>query len=376
MSVLNALSLSRIPAIAFVALGLYWGAFAALVPVLKAGINADDAAFGLLLLGSALGLITAMWLAPHADRVLGARAMPVAALVLAVAFLLPGLARGPVAFCATMAVVGAASGLLDVVMNTRVSELEAGHKRSLMNANHAMFSLAYGVAAILTGLAREAGWTPVAVFAALGLVTLVLARRMRMAAALPVAHDGVPGRLPWGVIGLCGGIVLIGFMAEASVESWSALHVERTLGGGAAEGALGPAALGLTMALGRFSGQVVAERFREVVVIFWAAVMASSGAVIAALAASPLMAYVGFAVVGLGVSVIGPMGLAVAGRLAPPDLRGLTISRVAVVAFSGFLVAPVLMGVASEMVGLRGAFMLVSAVCLGVLPLTLLLGRR
>ena len=76
----------------------------------------------------------------------------------------------------------------------------------------------------------------------------------------------------WPIL-LCGGIVLIAFMSEATVEAWSALHVERTLGGGAAEGALGPAMLGLTMAFGRFSGQAVAERLREVHVLIGASIL-------------------------------------------------------------------------------------------------------
>ena len=49
-------------------------------------------------------------------------------------------------------------------------------------------------------------------------------------------------------------------MTEATVETWSALHIERSLQGRAAEGAMGPAMLGLTMAIGRFSGQAVSPR--------------------------------------------------------------------------------------------------------------------
>lgn len=376
MSVLNAISFSRVPAAAFVLLGLYWGGFAALVPQIKARIGAGDAQFGLLLLGSAAGLVAAMWLAPRADRLLGAWAMPAASLALAAAFAAPALVTGPAGFFLAMVGVGAASGLLDVIMNTRVSELEARHARALMNANHGLFSLAYGLAAVLTGLARQAALPPVTSFAVLAGVTLLLLPRLVMAAEQH-ADDGTPaGTLPLRVVLLCGLVVLIAFMAEASVESWSALHVERSLGGNAAEGALGPTMLGLTMAAGRFGGQAVAARFREVTVIGWAAALASCGAVLAALAPVPLVAYAGFAVLGLGISVIAPLGLALTGRLAPPRLRAAAIARVSVVAFAGFLVAPVLMGVTSGAFGLRAAFGLVAAICLFVLPLTAMLARR
>lgn len=165
-------------------------------------------------------------------------------------------------------------------------------------------------------------------------------------------------------------------MSEATVEAWSALHVERTLGGGAAEGALSPAMLGITMAIGRFSGQVVAARLQEVPVVIGASIISASGAVVAALAPTPVVAYIGFGILGLGVSVIGPMGLALVGKLVAPHLRTEAISRTAVIGFSGFFLAPMLMGLMSEAFGLRIAFLGVAVLLLTALPLALLAQRQ
>lgn len=376
MSILSALSLSRRPAAAFAVVGIFWGGFAAYVPVIKAQLGASDALFGLLLLGSATGLVSAMWLAPRADRILGGRGMQFGALFLALAWLLPGQMTVPLLFAVSMAVVGLASGLLDVVMNARVSELEAKHNRTLMNANHAMFSVAYAVAALVVGVAREAGVPPTPVFAGFGLVTLVLVQFIRMDVTIVAAEDGYAGRYPLWPILLCGGIVFIAFMSENTVEAWSALHVERTLGGGAAEGALGPAMLGITMAIGRFSGQAVAERVREVPVVIGAAAISSFGAVIAAFAPTPMVAYIGFGILGLGISVIGPMGLALVGKLVAPHLRTEAISRVAVIGFSGFFFAPLAMGLMSEAFGLRVAFVGVACVLLAVVPVAMVVARQ
>lgn len=375
MSVLNALVLSRRPAAAFVVVGLFWGCFAAHVPVIKAQLGASDALFGVLLLGSATGLVSSMWLAPRADRVLRGRGMQVGVVALSLVWLLPTQATVPLVFAATMALVGLASGLLDVVMNARVSELEARHSRPLMNANHAMFSVAYAAAALIVGMTREAGVPPTYVFAGLSVFCILLVPFIHMDVANVVAEDGYSGRYPLWPILLCGAIVLVAFMSEATVEAWSALHVERTLGGGAAEGALGPAMLGLTMAFGRFSGQVVAERFREVTVVIIAALISASGAIIAAVAPTPMMAYLGFGILGLGVSVIGPMGLALVGKLVAPHLRTEAISRVAVIGFSGFFFAPMLMGLLSEAFGLRVAFAAVAVLLVSAAPLAMAVSR-
>ena len=376
MSIRSALILSRRPATAFVVVGVFWGCFAAHVPVIKAQLGASDALFGTLLLGSATGLVSAMWLAPRLDRWLGARSMQAAIAALAFAWLLPSQITHPLVFAASMALVGLASGLLDVVMNARVSELEAKHQRPLMNANHAMFSVAYACAALIVGATREAGLPPAPVFAGFAVFALCLIPFVRMDVTYVAAEEGYQGRYPLWPILLCGGIVLIAFMSEATVEAWSALHVERTLGGGAAEGALGPAMLGLTMAFGRFSGQAVAERLREVKVVFGASILSASGAVIAALAPTPLIAYLGFGILGLGVSVIGPMGLALVGKLVPPHLRTEAISRAAVIGFSGFFFAPTLMGLMSQAFGLRIAFLVVALLLLATLPLALLVARQ
>lgn len=376
MSVINALILSRRPAAAFVVVGIFWGCFAAYVPVIKAQLGASDALFGTVLLGSATGLVSAMWLAPKLDRWLGSRSMQAAIAALALAWLVPGHITHPLAFAVSMAFVGLASGLLDVVMNARVSELEATHKRPLMNANHAMFSVAYACAALIVGFTREAGLPPAPVFAGFGLFAICLIPLVRMDVTYVAAEAGYQGRYPLWPIVLCGAIVLVAFMSEATVEAWSALHVERTLGGGAAEGALGPAMLGLTMAIGRFTGQAVAEKLREVHVVVCASILSASGAVLAALAPTPLVAYAGFGILGLGVSVIGPMGLALVGKLVPPHLRTEAISRTAVIGFSGFFFAPTLMGLMSQHFGLRVAFLGVAVMLLTTVPLALLVSRQ
>ena len=370
MSILSALRLSRAPVAAFMAVGFTWGCFAAMAPVLKARIGVDDAAFGLLLLGTSIGLSTTLYLAPRWDRRMGRLAMPLGTVMLAFAAMLPALGTTLPSLFLILLVMGSLSGLTDVVMNARVSEVEARTARSLMNVNHAMFSVGYAISALLTGAMREAGWPPGAIFPAIALLVLATAPFQFMTVTPISEEDGPASRLPFGLVALCGGIVLIAFMSEATVEAWSALHIERTLGGGAAQGAFGPAMLGLTMAVGRFSGQAVAARLSEVAVIRMAAACAILGVLIVAAAPTPAVAYAGFGLMGLGISVIGPMGLALTGRLIAPRHRTAAIARVAVIGFLGFFIAPALMGLGAQAFGLRWAFACVAVLLLALWPLT------
>jgi MFS family permease len=364
MSILSALSISRRPALAFMIVGIFWGSFAAQVPVLKDGIAADDTLFGLILLGTSLGLVSTMWLAPMFDRAVGRNSMVVAGLIFALFTMGPALATAPLMFFLAMVAAGYASGMLDVVMNARVSELEARHSRSLMNANHAMFSVAYAISAVCTGVAREAGFVPVQIFGAIAVVIVFMAVWLRMEVEQVDEEARRTNRFPWPTVLLCGAIVLVAFFVEATVEAWSALHIERTLGGRAAEGALGPAVLGLTMAVGRFSGQALTERFSEHSIIVIGTAMACVGALIAAAAPSPLIAYLGFGAMGLGIAAVGPVGLAIVGRMVRPEHRTAAVARAAVIGFMGFVVAPSLMGLVSGAFGLRVAFAAVAVVVL------------
>lgn len=371
MSIVSAIRVSRVPGSAFLALGLFWGSFAAQVPVLKAGLDASDGMFGTLLLGSAFGLVTAMLIAPRVDAALGARGMQAAALLIALAMLLPGIVTVQWGFFLVMMTLGFAAGLLDVLMNTRVSDLEAATGKPLMNANHGLFSVGYAVGAVLAGLGREAGLASLTIFAGVALIMGAVLLGLKMAPAAEEGEDPDGTRSPvWPVI-LCGLVVLVAFGAEATVEAWSALHIERTLQGGAAEGAMGPATLGLTMAFGRFAGQAVSERFRETTVVMVAGCVSASGAVIAALAPTPVVAYLGFGILGLGVSVIGPLGLGMVGKLVTPRQRARAISRVAIVGFSAFFFAPVLMGWSSELWGLRVSYGGVACALLLAVPLAM-----
>ena len=375
MQVFHALYLSRRPAVAFVIVGLFWGCFAAYVPQIKARLDVSDAIFGLLLLCNALGLVSSMVLAPRLDRLLGARGMQIGSVALTISFLLPGFATDALSFGLAMVIVGAASGFTDVLMNARVSELEQLHSKPLMNANHGMFSVGYAVAAILSGVAREAQIAPGPAFATLAATILILSIFLYMPPQYAASGAGTGGRYPIKPIILCGLIVLVAFMTEATVETWSALHIERSLQGRAAEGAMGPAMLGLTMAIGRFSGQAVSQIFSETKVIILATLVAAAGGTLAALALTPFLAAIGFGILGLGISVVGPLGLALVGQKVPDHLRTEAISRVAVLGFAGFFLAPSLMGLLSDFFGLRIAFLAAAALSLTAIPLTFLLRR-
>lgn len=363
----------------FVAMGMLWGAFAAVLPDTMRMLGVDEARLGLLMLGAPVAAVAAMLLAPATGTALGRLALPVATAAMAAAFALPGHAQALVLFALAMAACGATTGTLDVLMNARVAAIENARGLHLMNLCHAGYSLGYAAAAAGTGLLRTAGWGPAEVLGATALAAALvgLASIERDGRIVGLRRPAGGGGAGLGVVPVVGGlIVLIAFLSENAAESWSALHVERTLGGTAAHGSAAPAVLALTMGLARLAGQGIIARVSPFGLLRAGAVVSGTGAAVAALATGPAMAYAGFVVMGIGASVIAPTAFSLVGRLAAPEARARAVARATMLGYFGYFFGPPVLGFIATALGLRAAFGFAALSLLCVLVLAGILARR
>lgn len=372
------LSAARAPIAAFAAMGVLWGSFAAVLPDLKAQLGVDERTLGLLLLATPLAAVSAMLAAPMIGAALGRIALPVAAGLMALAFMLPGQVWVPLLFPLAMMACGAGTGLTDVLMNARVSALENARGLHLMNLCHAAYSFGYAGGAMATGVMRGVEWGPAWVMGtcaalALAMVIATIEADGRIE-GLRKPKDGSAARL--GLIPVFGGvIVLIAFLTENAAENWSALHIEQTLGGSPEQGAMGPAALALTMGFARLAGQGLVARINPFRLLMGGAVLSACGALGAAMAVTPTMAYAGFIVMGVGSSVIAPTGFSLVGRLAEPQSRARAVARATLLGYFGYFFGPPMLGFLAGAFGLRFAFVFAAAMLLMVLVVAPLMRR-
>lgn len=362
MSLKHDLYLSRKPLAGYIAIGVAWSTYFAQMPVIKANVGASDGAYGMAILISSFGAIAAMWLAPLALRLFGGRAMPLGIALVALGMVSSGQAMSLILLIFGMTLAAVGSGVVDVLVNARVSEIEARTGRSLMNLNHAIYSFSYAGAALITGVLREAEASTLLIFSLLGAVLLALAyaARDRAPSLEDEDADGDLGGMPHTVVVLTGLVVMAAFLAEAATEGWSALHLERTLGGSAGEGALGPALMGLMMGIGRLSGHALARLMRDTTLMLVATLVSACGLAVAGMASTVFIALCGFALAGLGISVVAPLALALVGRIVPPAQRLAAISRASVLGYGAFFFGPPLMGLVAQGFGLPAAFVVVA----------------
>lgn len=366
---LSTLSLARAPLAAFAAMGVLWGGFAADLPDIKLMLGVDALGLGALLFATPIAAVCAMLLAPAFGVRAKGWALPMATLAMAAAFSLPGQAASSAMFVGAMLAAGGGTGLTDVIMNARVADLENRHGAPLMNLTHAAYSFGYAAGALMVGALRSQGYGPALALGAIALLAGVLAlltiERDGQIHGLARPKDNKAARL--GFVPLMGGaIVLIAFMTENAAENWSALHIEETLGGSPSAGAMGPAALAITMGFARLLGQSAAQRVSGRALLTAGAVVSALGALIAATASSPIMAYAGFIVMGLGSSVIAPTAFSLVGQMAHPDARARAVARATLLGYFGYFFGPPFVGFLAGQFGLRAAFVFAAALLLSV----------
>jgi MFS family permease len=226
-----------------------------------------------------------------------------------------------------------------------------------LNLAHAFFSGVVVFSSVSTGVLRWAGAEPSVVFALAAVLVLSAAAAMRTGAERwtpPPAEDRPRflQRVPGWVLAL-GGLGALAYWIENAWESWSALHLERTLDTAPAVSALGPALFATAMTVGRVFVHRLARPGTERIVLVAGAVTAGIGSAIAALAGSPLVALGGIVVAGSGCSVCGPTVLSIAGRAADVRRRATIVGSMTTVMYLGFLVGPAAVGGLAELTTLR-----------------------
>ncbi len=361
----SALVTARWPLACFFALGIYAGAWGALIPDIKEQIGATDAELGFAFLFAAAGTVPGTLVAGRLWRRYGWWLLPVTAIASGVALVGPMFATTPLMLGVALLFTGFSSGMLDVSMNAAVSDTEASRSARLMYGAHALFSLG-GLASFPTGIARQLGFGPVPVLGAVALMYIVVgigsisAARMagRGLHAESFEGSGAPIRISLIASGLLGLMVLcaVSFLIEDALSSWSALHLEQTLGSSPALGSAAPGVFALAMFFGRSLGQRLGDRYSDRALLTVGASMAAVGLAVFAIAPTPTVALVFVGVAGGGIALVAPALYARAGRMAHPRNRAAAIARLTSFGYSGFLFGPPLVGVLSQAFGLPVAF--------------------
>lgn len=352
------------------------------IPDIQLGLGLSEGTLGLILMGIAVGGLTSIVFASWIIERIGTRAiLAVAIPAIAVATVLMALAPGAGAAFAAMVLFGLSFSLSDVTMNVEADRVEAATGRRVMNRCHGMWSLGSLVASVLGAGARGVPLTPLVHFA------LVLAVVVAAAALLVWSMRGLPPRPHAGArIGrvfvtptlatlLLVGVILAGVMADTTVRAWSVIFMRDVFDAPDWVEALTLPAFLITLTAGRMLGDRLVAAFGAVPLAAALLLVALLGLVVVLIAGDPWLALLGFALIGLGVSVVFPLTMSAAAALGDRPASQ-NVTSVAMMISILMLGAPALIGQVAEQAGIRSAFMVLVPVLLLALALSTRLAPR
>jgi len=344
----------------FFTAGFVMACCAPLFPFIKDNVGADETQFGLLLLCFGLGSIIAMPLTGFVAARQGPRSMVLLG-GFGLIILLPTLtiAETPFILGSFLFLFGASLGTIDVAMNIHGVAVEAKEKRSLMSNFHAQFSIGGLFGAGLMTLLLSVG-VPLVMTATIGATLALLAIVLTTPRLLHVkVADQSTFVLPHGIVLLLGLLAGITFLVEGAVLDWGALLViERQLTTPQSAG-VGYILFSAAMVIARLTGGHIVAALGELWVLILGGIVTILGIATVLLATLPLVALVGFVLIGLGSANLVPIFFSVAGRQTVMP-ASLAIASVTTIAYSGVLVGPAMIGFAADLMSLPMAFWLLT----------------
>lgn len=338
----------------FLANGFLTGSWAPQIPVFLTRLDISKFTLGLLILLFGAGAVTAMTWCGHLISRHGSRTVLrwfglCGSFGLLVVALAPNVPLAAVA----MFIFGGSIGGMDVAMNANAVAVERRLSRAIMSSSHGFWSLGGFAGGAFGGYAIQN-------YGHLAHATVVTALAfVAVAAAVPyLVAEGKPSRgsvaghrkftLPGNpLVYLVGLMALLTMISEGAVLDWAALYLRQELGADLAIAGLAYAAFSGTMAVMRFFGDGVRNRFGAVTTLRISALAAAAGMLVAGLAPSPFIAIAAFAFCGLGIANMVPILFSAGGNQEGMS-SGTGMSVVTTMGYSGILVAPSAIGFVAE----------------------------
>jgi MFS family permease len=172
---------------------------------------------------------------------------------------------------------------------------------------------------------------------------LVLLGARGMLPTHPVEEEGAHFAWPRGPLLMIGALILAAMLAEGVMYNWSVLYVQQSLGAPADRAALAYMVFSAATAAMRFAGDAVRARVAERTVLVAGAVLASVSMLGVLLLATVWSAFVGFALVGVGLATLVPILYNATTRI-PGVSRAAALASASSIGYVGFLVGPPLIG--------------------------------
>ncbi|WP_421580489.1 MFS transporter [Shinella sp. M31] len=353
--------------------GTFAGAWAPKIPEFASRLDLSESGLGLMIMCFGIGSLVLMPIAGILIAHFGTtRTVKGATILFLTTMLLLSIAPTILVGAVAIFFFGGLMGAMDVSMNGNAVEVEKSMRRAIMSSCHAFWSLGAFIGASTGGFLIETMGVMghALLLTGLGIIALVFIWPFVLHDAPHPSEERQKVRLPMTLLPwLIGIMALFSMVPEGAILDWGALYMRDELGASLALSGFAFGAFSLTMAVMRFAGDHVRDRFGAVKTLRFCTVMAIIGMVIAGQAPNAYVAMIGFALCGVGISNMVPIAFSAAGNL-PGFAQGVALSVATVMGYSGSLFAPSIIGFIAEHTGFAIIFTLLPVLFIVVLLLS------
>lgn len=351
--------------------GVFWGGWGVLLPAVKSATGATDGMLGAALIGISIGALPAMLGTGLLVKRFTKWVLLFGLLFFAVSIAAITIVKTPITLAIVLFFVGSSSGVLDVIMNAGVATLESLTGKRYFNYAHAAFPIAVIITSPTIGVVRQLGvnvnvilLTMSGIILLVGLISLRLKMNYETQTNLENEKKEHSSRklLFTKAIIVFGFIGLLVHLMENAVEQWSAIYLEQNLLSTPTVASLGLTGYMAMLFLGRIIAQKINAYWSDKKILEVFSIISVVGFILAAVSMNPIFVIMGFTIAGLGIAPIVPIIFSLTGRSTSEDKKVRAISSVTVIAYTGYLVSPPLVGFISTVFNLRTAWFTLTVV--------------
>ncbi|NJP27938.1 MFS transporter [Microbispora sp. SCL1-1] len=287
------------------------------------------------------------------------------------AVVLAGLAPNVPMLVAANILFGLGLGGVDAGMNMQGVAVEREYGRAVLTGFHALWSVAAVIGSVWASAAATLALglpvtfaialVPAAAVSVLASLWLYRPEEEHRAAPAPAkttdqtANAAKPAGVAWRpIIPLCLAMAFL-YVGDSSVSNFGTVFMDKVVHASATVIPLALGAYQLTTFLVRVGGDFAVRRWGPAAIVRAGGTVATLGFVAIVAAPTVPLAIAGFALTGIGLSVVAPQSFSAAGRLDPAG-TGVAIARVNMFNYVGFIVGAALVGGLADASGYRVAF--------------------
>jgi predicted MFS family arabinose efflux permease len=320
-------------------------------------IGMSEGTLAFALMGMPLGLLAALPFGSKVAEILGTRGLLTVGLgSYLLTMPLPAFAVSTTTMFVGLAITGVSMAIAQLSLNVTASEVEARGDRPIMNGCHGFWSIGVLVGSAIGAVMAEARIAPgvsLVLVSAVCFIPLLGSARAITDYAIPAAKPTQDARAPLSRPLVF--IALFGFgiaMTEGAMADWLAVFLTNIFDVSPGIAGAGYTVFALSVAIGRFQGDVLKTRFAVEKLAQGLVGLALMGLMVVVFSPWVWLSFVGVGMLGCGVSLGFPLAVSAASVMEGRSSAG-NVAVLTQITLCGFLVGPPMIGVVAQFSNMR-----------------------